>query len=269
MLTIQVLVRRDFSATVTGLGLYAAISLSLIVSTFLLNNYLTQVGRDSILISSNPLNFPLYIALVVVSFYLALVSAVSISREKDQGTLEVLFYGPVNSPLYLSAKYIADMLVFITMAAIVVVYFAVVSAMTHLALSWDLMKAVLLSVFSASCIISFSLFISSLTSKMRASVVWLVAILAGFLAIQLFHGLLVRLDEDALSVSMRYLRKAVNMLAESTQWITPFSALNKGIQAITLGDAGRYAINILFSLVYSIVFLAASVVVLEKKGVRP
>lgn len=266
--TVNALIRRDFSSNLNSWGPYVATFVSLLASSFLLKNYLGAIKEKNILISSDPFNFPLLISLVVIAFYLAIVSVVSISREKDQGTLEVLFYGPVNCSAYLVAKFLADMLVYLVLVCFLILYFIAVSALTNLAFSWSLMKAIFLSVFSVSCVISFSLLISSLTSRMRNSIIWLVAILFAFLAIQVSHTMLVRLEEGALSSSMVYLRNTLGMLSQGVEWISPFTYLHRGMQSISIESSRLYGINIAYALAYSFVSLVFSVLVLERKGVR-
>jgi ABC-type transport system involved in multi-copper enzyme maturation permease subunit len=265
--TVKALVKRDLSVAANSWGPYVATTISFLASSLVLKNYLNGIGDNNILIASDPLNFPLYISLVVISFYIAIISAIAISSEKDHGTLEVLFYGPVNRTSYLLSKYIADMTIFLFLIGLLIPYFIVVTMLTNLALSWSLLKGIGLSVFSASCIISFSLLVSTATSKMRNSVIWLVVLLGGFLSIQLTNGILLRMSVDALSPLFQYLRRTIHLINTGTEWVTPFAPLNKGIQAIVISNDQLYFGSILFALLYSLIFFAASVAVLRKKGV--
>jgi len=103
---------------------------------------------------------------------------------------------------------------------------------------------------------------------MRTSIIWLVGILLVFLAVQVFHTMLVNLEEEALSSSLLYLRRTLEMLSYGTGWISPFSYLNRGMQSIAIGSMLLYGMSILYSLVYSFVLLVSSVLILEAKGVR-
>jgi ABC-type transport system involved in multi-copper enzyme maturation permease subunit len=255
-------------AAVKGWGPYLTATFSFLSSSLILKTYLGGVGNNNILVASDPLNFPLYISLVVVSFYLAIISAVAISRERDQGTLEVLFYGPVSNTSYVFSKYLADMTIFLFLMGLLVPYFVFVSILTNLALSWSLAKGIVLAVFSASCIISFSLLVSTATSKMRNSVILIVALLGGFLSIQLAGGILARFNENSLTPLVQYLRVSINLMSKGIEWVTPFAPLNKGLQAISTGNEQYYLGSIFFALLYSCFFLAASIAMLRKKGVQ-
>ena len=265
---VRVLTVRDLLSTIKGWGPYIAATISFLVSSFLIKNYLTTLKENDILISSDPLNFPLMVSLIVVSLYLAIYSTVSVSREKDQGTLEVLFYGPVNCGSFLLAKYLADILVFLFVVGFLILYFLALSVLTNLGLSWNLVEAIILSIFSASCVISFSMFISSFTSKTRSSIIWLVTILFVLLALEVSHSILLRLPEESLSDLLVYLRDGLRIAITVTEWISPFSILMKGMESIGLGNLGLYALNVLHATVYTLIFLILSAVVMERKGVR-
>jgi hypothetical protein len=104
---------------------------------------------------------------------------------------------------------------------------------------------------------------------MRNSVIWLVALLGAFLSVQVANGILLGFNESALSPLIQYLRKTIALISTGIEWVTPFAPLNKGIQAIVISNHQLYFGSILFALLYSSLFLVASVAVLRKKGVLP
>lgn len=266
--TIKALSKRDLYSTLRSWGIYIVAFLSFIASSFILKNYLDSIQADDILISADPLNYPLFISVIIISFYLAILSAISISREKDQGTLEVLFYGPVSSLTYILGKYIKDILTYLVMVVFFLVYFWGVSLLTNLGFSYGLLKTILVSIFSVSCIVSFGLFISSITGKMRNSIIWLVGILALFLAIQIGQTILLGMPEENMSPVLIYLGDTLSVVSRGINWISPFSYLTRGIDSIYLGNTLLYGLNILYSLVYSAILLLLSIFILKKKGVK-
>lgn len=266
--TVKALSKRDLSSTLHSWGIYIVAFLSFIASSFILKNYLDSIQADDILISADPLNYPLFISVIIISFYLAILSAISISREKDQGTLEVLFYGPVSSLTYILGKYIKDIVTYLVMVVFFLVYFWGVSLLTNLGFSYGLFKTIVISIFSVSCIISFGLFISSLTGKMRNSIIWLVGILALFLAIQVGQTILFAMPEENMSSVLTYLGNTLSVISGGINWISPFSYLTRGIDSVYLDNTLLYGLNILYSLVYSAILLLLSVFILKKKGVK-
>jgi len=266
--TIGVLAKRDLISTLHSWGIYIATFISFLASSFILKNYLDSIRENNISISTDPLNYPLFISVVIVSFYLAILSAISISREKDRGTLEVLFYGPISCPSFILAKYIKNMLTYLIVAGFFFIYFLGVSGLTNLGFSYGLIEAMGFSIFFVSCMISFGLLISSLTEKVRNSILWLVGIFLAFLAIQISHTILLSIPEENMSSPLIYLESTLSVISKGIGWISPFSYLARGMDAISLGNLRIYGLNIVYCIIYSLVLLIFSVIIFEKKGVR-
>ncbi len=266
--TIKALTKRDLYSSLRSWGIYVVLFLSFIASSFILKNYLDSIQADDILISADPLNYPLFVSVIIISFYLAILSAISVSREKDQGTLEVLFYGPVSSLTYILGKYIKDIVTYLVMVIFFLVYFWGVSLLTNLGFSYGLLKTILVSIFSVSCIISFGLFISSITGKMRNSIIWLVGILALFLAVQVGQSLLLGMPGENMSPVLTYLGDTLSVVSQGINWISPFSYLTRGIDYIYLDNSLLFALNLLYCLFYSAILLSLSTFILKRKGVK-
>ncbi len=260
--------KKDLYSTLSSWGIYIAAFLSFIASSFILKNFLDSIKENDILISANPLNSPLFISTIIISFYLAILSAISISREKDKGTLEVLFYGPVSCPTYILGKYIKDMLTYLVVVVFFLAYFWGVSLLTNLGFSYGLVKIIFVSIFSVSCIVSFGLFISSLTGKMRNSIIWLIGILIFFLAIQVGQTILFGMPEEKMSPILTYLGNTLSVVSRGVNWISPFSYLTRGIDTVALDNTFLYWLNILYSIIYSTILLVLSIFTLKRKGVR-
>jgi hypothetical protein len=144
----------------------------------------------------------------------------------------------------------------------------VVFKITRIDFSWQLMKTIFYSILLVSCVISFSLFISSLTSKMRTSIILLIGILVAFLVIQLFHSMLLNMYEENLSTSIIFLRKGLGIISQVTRWISPFAGFMSSKKFMGIGTIQPYGMGVLYSIVYSFIFLFLSVQILERKGVR-
>jgi len=266
--SIKVLIKKELVGSLYGWGFYGAIFVSLIICSFILKNFIGGIREENILISSYPLNFPLFVSVIVVSLYLVIISAISISREREQGTLEVLFYGPVSSFSFTIGKYFKDIFLYLITLIFFAVYFFGVSSLTNLGFTYSLTKALALSIFWVSCVISFGLFISSLTGRVRNSIIWLIAILLAFLAIQFVHSIFLNFPEEALSSPLVYLRKTLYYISKGISWVSPFSYISRGMESIQIESMKLYLLNIAYCIVYSVIFLVLSVYILKLKGVR-
>lgn len=267
---VRVITKREFKSTFFyGVGAYLAIFVSLLVSSLLLKNYLDGIKDQGMLMMSDPLNYPLFIATLISSFYLAIISSLSISGEKDHQTMEVLFYGPIDHSSFVIAKYANDILAYLVMVLFFLAYFALISFLTNFSLSFNFAKLILLSIFLASCMISFGLFLSSLTTRIRSSIISFVGIAVGFFAAQILYRILGSTKPELLSTPLLYLRNIMEVLyVWCIQWISPFSYFDRGLEAVSLGIHGEYAVSIISSLLYSIIMVLFSILILRKKGIE-
>lgn len=266
--TMKVLIKRELISSIYGWGLYIAVFISFLLSSFILRNFMRGIGQNNIFISSYPLNLPLFISVVIISLYLVIVSAISISREKEHGTLEVLFYGPVSSSSFLLGKYITDMLLYVIILGFFAVYFLGASLLTNLGFTLALGKAFLVSIFLASCMISFGLFISSLTGRVRSSIVWLIGILLAFLGIWFLENIFIHIPPESLSSWLLYIQKTLSVIYHFVNWVSPFSYLSRGMESIRIGSIKPFLLNIIYSTIYTVVLLLLSIYILKSKGVR-
>ncbi len=266
---VKVLVKKDSLSALRGVALYAASAISFLSASFIVNNYLANVKKDDVFVSYNPLSSAFFIPMVIISVYLALVSAASISRERNEGTLEVLFYGPVSYFSYIAGKYINGMLNYLVVVGFFFLYFLGISSLTNLGFSYALVETIVMSIFSVSCIISFGLFISSFTKRIRTSIIWLLGMFLLFLGIQLSHTMLLGMSEASMPSVLIYFEKSLSIVSRYIiGWLSPFSYMDRGTEAISLGNIKLYGMNIIYCVIYSLVLLGFSMFILNKKGVK-
>ena len=267
--TIKVLTKRDLVSALHGWGIYVVTVISFLLSSFFLGRYLGGIREDNILISTDPLrDFLFFPSVIIISFYLTILSSISVSRERDQGTLEILFYGPVNSLAFILAKYLKETLTYLIIVVFFFAYFWGVSGLTNLGFSYGLAKAIFLSIFLVSCWISFGLFISSLTSRVRNSILWVVGVFLALWALYFGQALLLSLSTKEMPAFLSYIGGAVSFIYQAVWWISPLSYLSRGMDAVNVGSGWLYGMSILYSIIYSVVLIILSIFILKRKGVR-
>ena len=264
----NILLKRDLLYSLYSWGYYGVLFISFFASSFILKNFLDGIREDDILVSAFPLNYPLYITIIIISLYLVLISAISISREREQGTLEVLFYGPVTSRNFLMAKFWKDFFLGVISLGFTAIYFFLVSFFTNLGFTSGLARALIMGVFLISCVVSFGLFISSLTSRVRSSVITLLAIFGAFLAIQFSYNTLLGLEKESLPISLFYIRETLQLIFKGINWVSPFAYISRGLDSVILDNWSLFFTNVLYCIVYVVVFLSLSIFIMNRRGVR-
>jgi ABC-type transport system involved in multi-copper enzyme maturation permease subunit len=266
--TVWVLAKRELRSTIYGIGIYVTLSISLVVSSLVFLNYLKAVSRDQILITASPFAYPLFIGTGVFTVYLALASVTSIARERDIQTLELLFYGPVGYASYVFSKYLKGILSYLFIVVFMAFFFILASLTSNLELSWKFWVVLALSLFLSSCVITFGIFMSTLTESVRNSIFLFLVIIGGLIAIQISLEMLGSMRDENLAPVLVYVRNSVQILHTSVKWISPLYYFDKGMEAVSLGSLGKYVLSAVFSIIYSIVFLSFSILTLKWKGVR-
>ena len=252
-----------------GFGLYVVIALGLMAAILLLRNYLNFVQESGLLVMSGAFNFPLFAVIFLAAIYLAISSVTTIARERDQGTMEVLFYGPVDSISYVLGKYLAQMATYLFMLLVFALCFGLFAGLTNFSFPGNVGWVVLLSILVVSDVVAFSIFLSAQSSSVRTALFLFLSILLGLILIQFGREIL-----SAIPVTGRYYNPMLFMqnvlvnLNSVARWVSPFSYLMQGMEAVRRGSMDMYAVLAATSVLFSLLFLGLSVVLLERKGVR-
>lgn len=266
---IKVATKREIRSTLYGIGLYITLALIfLAASYFFVNSTLRTVADAGIMALANPITSPLFISVGLAATYLGLCSSLSISRDRDLGTLEVLFYGPVDAVSYVLGKYVHQLLAYVVVLLFALVNFYGISWVTNVGFSSDIIGIMVLSIFLTSCMVSFGIVLSVSTRRMIVSVVLFLALVLFFLVFSIVHGWVMSIAGQNLTTAMVYVRVILDNANEFVKWISPVDYYLRGMNAVMRQDPGGYALSILSSAVYSAVLLALSVWMFGRKGVR-
>jgi ABC-type transport system involved in multi-copper enzyme maturation permease subunit len=263
--------RRDLHATLHSFGLYVTLSTAIAVAATVLRNQMATVQEVGLSALSNPFALSLFGAVVLSSAYLAVTSTLTIARERDRGTLETLFYGPVDAEAYLWGKYLSQMGAYVLMAAVYLAALAAYALVTNFAFTPKLIWAALLSIATASAVVAVGILLSTLNRSARGALLALLAVVILFLAVQLGHdlvaGLMGGLPRNC-THPLFTLQTLLARLDAAANWLSPFAHLERGIDAILRGSVGEVLLMAGLSLAYTVLALSLAARTLRRKGVR-
>lgn len=265
LLTIQ---GKDFRALLYGKSLYIAAFLAFGIATLIMRSYFNFVDQYHISVLAQPFYLPLFACVLIASVYLALVASTSISREKDRGTLETLFYAPVDHTAYILSKYIAHILAYGLFIVGTGLLFVAASVLTGLSLSVSVWWGMLLSLFTASCFIAYGMLLSSLTSGVRTSLLLFLSSILLFGGMQVVHEVVLSATAGGAIGAVQYVRQVIVSVQALITWLSPLSYLTQGMEAIEIGSASSYSVLLLSSILYTAVLLTLAIAALRWKGVR-
>ncbi len=265
----RLIYQRDLRNMLLGPGIYFIVGLTLFIAFLLLRNYMDFVGENGLVILSGAFNFPLFVTIFLSAFFLALSSVTTIARERDLGTIEVLFYGPIDAVSYILGKYLAQIVTYFVMILFFGAVFFLYTNSTNFTFPASLGWVVLLSILVTSDLIAFGIFVSALSSRIRTALSIFFALLLILLAVQFGQDLITMIPiESRYYNPVLFLQSTLGSLGQITRWLSPFSYLTLGMEAVRRNDLSSYLSVSGVSLLFTIFFLGLAVVTLNRRGVR-
>jgi ABC-type Na+ efflux pump permease subunit len=264
----RVIATRDLLSLAASAGPYAALAIGMLAAYVIVRGHLDTVARSQLLLLADAFTLPYFIAATVAMLFLALSSAATVARERDQGTLETLFHGPVDVPSYLLAKHAAQVGAFAAMGLAAGGLLLAYAGMTGLRVGGTFPLALLLSLAAAAAVAALGLFLSTLTGSVRAAFGLFALVTAVLLTVRLGADLLgdVRVaNNQSPLLFARDLFVALDVLAAR---LSPFALFQDGVDAAVRGDTPGYLTALVVACLHSLVLLWAAVRLLEARGVR-
>lgn len=262
-----ILFKRDFIGGLFSPAVYIAVTVACLIATFFVANYLITLNKMFVLVSVDPLSTPLFFAVVLMALYIGVISSISISGEREHGTLEVLFYGPVTPWMLVFAKFSFGIAIFLFAQVFFMFYLLIQSIFTNLVFGKNTLKTIGASFFLVCPLVSFSLLLSVALNRVRHAVLLFIGIFLALTGLQVVYGLLSGIPPESISLFLLYLREGLAILLKGLQWVSPFSYIARATTDIPLGFSISIVWSILLALCYSALLLIAAIVVLKKRGV--
>lgn len=265
----RVTAKRELKSTLYGVGLYLTLCLIFFgASYFFVRGTLQSIINEGIVASVNPITGPLFIAVGLAAIYLGLCSSLAISRDRDHGTLETLFYGPVDATSYIVGKYLHQLTTHLVVVVFALIHFFLLSSVTQIGFSRDMLSLLILSIFLTSSMVGFGILLSVSTRRMIVSVIVFLALVIFFLGFAAFHTWIMSLPTQSVTGVLIYVRIVMERVNDVVKWISPVAYFQRGMAAVATQNMSQYLLSIAQSLIYTVVLLAVSVWAFKKKGVR-
>lgn len=254
-----------------NLGIYLILALALLGGSIVINNTLESAVQNTILVDIQPLFSPALVMVILISTYLALAVCISISKENDKGTLEVLMYGPVNYRSYLSGVFSAFLVTYIIGLIVFTIWANLAIQLSQFGFSLDLYLILLISIITAGSMISYGIFIAALGGKTRMSILYFILFIGLIIGIQLADYVISTLLLATSSTAIDEFAILRNVLASVSQFLvyfSPFSLFQLMMGDIVNGSMGSFFIHLLLTLSQIVLLLLFSYLLFKKEGVH-
>ncbi|MBI2755536.1 MAG: ABC transporter permease subunit [Chloroflexi bacterium] len=248
---------------------YVALVLALLGAGWLVDNQLEGARAAGLLVLDRPFQVPMFGAILITSVFLAVSAVVSVARERERGTLEVLFYGPVDEIAYVVGKLLGQMAAYVASVGVLLVAFLLLSLASGFILSATTLLGLLVSIGTAGEVVAFGLLLSVLAGRLRSAVLLFFGIATLFVSIAVAYSVALLVPVEGPTSPILPVRNALAAINALVSWISPFAYLERALSAAALGAWGGVATTLSEAMVYTLAALVAAAFILRRRGVRP
>jgi ABC-type transport system involved in multi-copper enzyme maturation permease subunit len=262
------LAEREVQTLVRGVGGYVALTVALVAVAWLVGTDLERARSSGLLVRDNPFQGPLLAAVLVLSMFLSISAVVSVARERERGTLEVLFYGPVDEPGYLFGKFAGQVLAYLLALPLLLLCFLLIGFTTGFLIPRALFFGLVASVVPVAEVVAFGLLLSVLAGRLRTSILLFIGVTVLFLAISVGYSVVSTIPLENPASPILPLRDSLAALDTVVDWLSPFAYLERVLENIALGAWPTVLTSLLAGLGHVAITLALASLLLRRRGVR-
>jgi ABC-type transport system involved in multi-copper enzyme maturation permease subunit len=258
---------REAKAAMRGMGCYSALTLALVAATWMLLVDVRALQAAGLLVLADPFRPSVTVAILVLALFFAVSAAVSAARDRESGTLEVLFYGPVDEITYVLGKAGGLLAAYLAILPLLLASLALLAWMSGLILTPAIFVSIVLSVVPVAEIVGFGILLSVGIGRVRSAVLLLIGIVALLLGLEVAYRvvLLVPISDPASPVLP--LRDALGALTEAAAWISPFAWLERVVDGAMAGVWRDALLSLAAALVYAALMIGLAALWLRRRGV--
>ncbi len=233
--------RRALISTLYSPGIYVISTLTLLAASTLVLNNLAFLSENGLLVLTRPFFLPAFVCGVILSLYLSLHATLQLVREREQGTLKVLLFGPVDGVSFLLGKLWSHSILYGLAAVMVVLWAVVLGQMTNLLVQVDLIGVMGLGLLANGGIVALGLFVGAWGRTARTSLIVLALVLLLALIAQFGDQALVQMINQGVGQAnrqdpVRFLRAALDGLHGLILWLSPLAQMSRGMDALLVAD---------------------------------
>jgi ABC-type transport system involved in multi-copper enzyme maturation permease subunit len=262
-----VIAGREAKAATRGIGGYVALTVALLAAAWLLLVDVRALEAAGILVRADPFRGPLAVSMLVVALFLGISAAISTARDRESGTLEVLFYGPVDEISYILGKAGGLLLAYVAALPILAASLALLAYVTGFVLTPIILASLVLSIIPAAEVIAFGILLAVGTDRVRNAVLLFVAAAALLVGITLAYRMVLLVPIDSAASPVLPLRDALAALDFGIRFVSPFAYLEQVVDGAVRGAWRSVFIGLAGGVAYFAVMVGLAAVWLRRRGV--
>ena len=254
--------------TLFGWGIYITAAVSVGIAALLIFNSTRFVGESSLNIVAQPFMLPLQAALTLVILFVAIEATLSIARPREQGSLQVLFFAPIDEPIFIGGNFLAGLLSYILFVLLTLPILLLLAWSTNFVIPTQLLWATIPTLFVVGVTIAFGLFVSAAAPSARTAVLILVAGILILLGLQSAYAALLNIPPTSRFYdALLFIRTILANLQTILSWFSPFRMLDVILTSSLNNDWLVLIRQLGIALVTTAIWLFTAVRMLRRRGV--
>ncbi len=268
--TIRRIATQQSRDTLFGWGIYITAVISVAFAALQIFNAARFVGESSLNIIPQPFLLPLQVTLSLVMLFIAIEATLTIARPREQGSLHILFFAPIDEPILIGGNFLAGLLVYILFVLLTLPVLLLLAWVTNFVIPTQLLWATIPTLFVVGVTIAFGLFVSAAAPSARAAVLILVAGILILLGLQSAYTALLNIPPTSRFFdAFLFIRTILSNLQAILSWLSPFRMLDVILTASLNNDWLILFRQIGITLVMMVIWLLTAVRMLRHRGVLP
>jgi len=263
----SVIAWREAKAAMRGWGGYLALCDATLAAAWMLIIETRALNASGILVRADIFSAPLAASLLVMALFLAVWAAVSAARDRESGTLEVLFYSPVDELSYILGMVGGLILAYLASLPVLLASLFLLALITGFTLTPGVLAGLPLSVLPAAEIVSFGVLLAVGTDGVRGALLLLTGVAVLLFGVAIGYRMVLLFPIEDAASPLLPLRDALAALNLVVEWISPFAYFERIVAGVTSGAWRTAAISLAAAILYTAAAIGLASVWLRRRSV--
>jgi len=257
---------RSAHYTLVGWAYWLALAVGLLMASVALHNTVRNAEQALLLVMAQPLRTPIYIATLLLVFYISVAAATMLARERERGTLNVLLFGPSSEGAMVTGIFLAHWRIFALALVGVLAWALVASWALQLQVDSFLLWLAVAALLLAASMIALALFTATFGKRARTSLL-LFLVIAALLLLLLVSGTIVDMVTAAggASESLLVVDRALGGVSTVLEWVSPVALFDGAATALEEGQTALVAMRLALQGMMTILLLILATWNLRRK----
>lgn len=257
---------RSAHYALVGWVYWLALAAGLLMATVALHNTVRGAEQSLLLVTPQPLRTPIYIATILLVFYVAVAAATMLARERERGTLNVLLFGPASEGGIVVGIFLAHLRIF-ALALMGVLLWALLAAWAlQLQIDFFLVWLAIAALFLAASMTALALFTATFGKRARTSLL-LFLVVGVLLLLLLVSDSIVDLVTAAggASESLLIVDRTLGAVSSLLGWVSPVALFDGVATALEEGQRSLMVTRLALQAAITLLLLAGATWNLRRK----